>query len=345
MNQNYFEPNPCYDSNSFGFDQPPLYTIDHQEDLNQQTMNDVDDRWNKIIKLGNKIIQILGEMESTLPLNEINSQIPPSIVITTSSPVLPIEDPEDSLIMGNEELNTILKKESDEFIKSSVEDLVAIPSESEDTSEIDSECVLPSCDDFSPIDIPEEKAVSNPLFNSNDDFTSSDDESISDKDVLEENMSVAFILEGFTDEPPLEKNDDLFDLKSKNNEWKKILYDAPIDDLMTEDKVFDPGIHDQNFSPTYVSLPFTDRHYLFFTYVVQIFIPHFIYPVVSPFLISSGSEDTIFEPGISAFYFSHRGRTFICFNVNPNILNESLMENCYSTRFTLNITMIWGESS
>ncbi|GKE80306.1 hypothetical protein Tco_1550306, partial [Tanacetum coccineum] len=49
-------------------------------------------------------------------------------------------------------------------------------------------------------------------------------------------ISVASILEGFTDKPPLEENDDLFDLESKENEWKKILYDAPIDDLMTEDK-------------------------------------------------------------------------------------------------------------
>ncbi|GJR17776.1 hypothetical protein Tco_0966303 [Tanacetum coccineum] len=45
-------------------------------------------------------------------------------------------------------------------------------------------------------------------------------------------ISVASILEGFIDELPLEENDDLFDLESKENEWKKILYDAPIDDLM-----------------------------------------------------------------------------------------------------------------
>nr|GFB13904.1 hypothetical protein [Tanacetum cinerariifolium] len=50
-------------------------------------------------------------------------------------------------------------------------------------------------------------------------------------------MSVASILEGFPNEPPLEENDDLFDLEPKNDDWKKILYDAPI--LMTEDKVFD----------------------------------------------------------------------------------------------------------
>nr|GFB56363.1 hypothetical protein [Tanacetum cinerariifolium] len=48
--------------------------------------------------------------ESTIPLNEIISQIPPSTVITTSPPVLPIEDPEVSLIIGNEELNTIPEK-------------------------------------------------------------------------------------------------------------------------------------------------------------------------------------------------------------------------------------------
>nr|GFB91344.1 hypothetical protein [Tanacetum cinerariifolium] len=130
--------------------------------------------------------------ESTIPLKDIISPEPLSNVITISPPVLPIKDPEDSLIMGNEELNTILEKESDEFIKYSVEDLIPIP---------------------------------NPA------------------------MSVASILEGFTDEPPLKENDDLFDLKPKNDDWKKILYDAPI--LMTEDKIFDPGIHDQNFSPTY----------------------------------------------------------------------------------------------
>nr|GEZ04620.1 hypothetical protein [Tanacetum cinerariifolium] len=363
--------------------------------------------------------------ESTIPLSDIISQLPSSIIITNSSPILPIEDPEDSLIMGNEELNTIPKKELDEFINSSVEDLVPIPSESEDTYGSDSEFILPSCDDFSPINVFEEKSVtfSNPLFNSNDDFTSSDDESLSDEDVPKDNvkiylnpifefddeyissevnplfeevlegieckdsydsnldesnflvtplsdsnedeyftpgddidlllhrdlstpiMSVVSILEGFTDEPPLEENDDLFDLESKENEWKKILYDAPINDLMTDDKVFDPGIHDKKISPTYVSLRFMDLHYLFFTYVVRIFLPHFTDPVDSPFLLSSRSEDTIFDPNISAFHFSHRSGTFISFNVYPNILNESPMEIFSSTRFNLNITMIWGDSS
>nr|GEY04891.1 hypothetical protein [Tanacetum cinerariifolium] len=87
--------------------------------------------------------------ERTIPLRDIICQHPPSIVITTSPLVLPIEDPEDSLIMENEELSTIPEKESDEFIKSSVEDLDPIPSESEDTSRSDSECDLSSCENNS----------------------------------------------------------------------------------------------------------------------------------------------------------------------------------------------------
>ncbi|GJR60760.1 retrovirus-related pol polyprotein from transposon TNT 1-94 [Tanacetum coccineum] len=147
-------------------------------------------------------------------------------------------EPEDSLIMGNEELSTIPEKELDEFIKSSVEELFLIQAESEDTSGSDSESILPSSDDFSPIFEEKSMTFSNPLFDSNNDFTSSDNESLSDEDVLEVRC---FHSRGFTDEPPFEENDDLFDLESKENDRKKILYDAPIDDLITEDTVFDPG--------------------------------------------------------------------------------------------------------
>nr|GEY05272.1 hypothetical protein [Tanacetum cinerariifolium] len=162
------------------------------------------------------------DKESIISTNTDIFKTPSSIVITTSPLILPIEDPDVSLIIGNEELNTIPEKESDEFIKSSVEDLIPIPSD--------------------------------------------DVEHLLHHDPSIPKMSIASILEGFTNEPPLEENDDLFDLEPNNGDWKKILYDAPI--LMTKDKKFDPRIHDQNFSPTYVSLPFEDRHYLFFTYVI-----------------------------------------------------------------------------
>nr|GEV99073.1 hypothetical protein [Tanacetum cinerariifolium] len=49
---------------------------------------------------------------------------------------LSIEEPDNSLSMGDEHSDTILATESDKFIKSSVEDLVPIPSESEVVMEI-----------------------------------------------------------------------------------------------------------------------------------------------------------------------------------------------------------------
>ncbi|GJR33915.1 hypothetical protein Tco_1209599 [Tanacetum coccineum] len=98
------------------------------------------------------------------------------------TPVLSTKEPVDSLIMGEEQLDTIPEKELDELIKSSVENLVPIPSESEDFSENESECDMAVCDDFT--------TFSNPLFDSNDDFTSSDDESLSDEDVPMENFKI-----------------------------------------------------------------------------------------------------------------------------------------------------------
>ncbi|GJR60997.1 hypothetical protein Tco_1503159 [Tanacetum coccineum] len=53
--------------------------------------------------------------------------------------------------MGDEHLSTIPKTESDKVIKSSVKDLVPIPSESKDLSNNKSECDVPFCDESSTI--------------------------------------------------------------------------------------------------------------------------------------------------------------------------------------------------
>nr|GFA56108.1 hypothetical protein [Tanacetum cinerariifolium] len=78
-----------------------------------------------------------------------------------------------SLTMGDENLDTIPKAESDEFIKSSVENLVLNQSESEDL--FDSEYDVPVCDSFT--------TFSNLLFDADDDFSSSDDESFFGEDI------------------------------------------------------------------------------------------------------------------------------------------------------------------
>nr|GEV33862.1 hypothetical protein [Tanacetum cinerariifolium] len=94
--------------------------------------------------------------------------------------------PEYSLSMGYEHLSTISETESDEVIKSSVKNLVPIPSKYEVTSNDESECDVPVKDESSPVFT----TFSNPIFDDNDDFTSSDDESLSDEDVPMEAFKV-----------------------------------------------------------------------------------------------------------------------------------------------------------
>ncbi|GJY63357.1 hypothetical protein Tco_0464817 [Tanacetum coccineum] len=108
--------------------------------------------------------------EYSIPLKDM-PQIYLSIALV---PVSSIMEPDDSLIMGNEELSTIPENESDEFIKSSVEDLIPIPRESKDTFGSDSESVLPSSDDFSPVFEKKSVTFSNPLFEFNDEYISND---------------------------------------------------------------------------------------------------------------------------------------------------------------------------
>nr|GFB37221.1 hypothetical protein [Tanacetum cinerariifolium] len=85
--------------------------------------------------------------------------------------------PDYSLSMGDEHLDTISVTKSDEFIKSSVENLVPIPSESEG----ESECDVPTREEFT--------TFSNILFDADYESDSSDDQSCSDKDVPEKIFS------------------------------------------------------------------------------------------------------------------------------------------------------------
>ncbi|GJR04117.1 hypothetical protein Tco_0527101 [Tanacetum coccineum] len=68
-------------------------------------------------------------------------ELPPCIAITL---VLSTKEPDNSLSMGDEHLSTIHETESDELIKSSVENLVPIPSESKDLSDIEKSNLIES---------------------------------------------------------------------------------------------------------------------------------------------------------------------------------------------------------
>nr|GEW19004.1 hypothetical protein [Tanacetum cinerariifolium] len=94
------------------------------------------------------------------------------------TPVLSTEEPVDSLSMRDEHLDTISATESDEVIKSSVEDLVSIPSESEGIP--DTICDVHLVNNPTPL---EAKDHFESVINSNDDISSSDDDSLYNKNI------------------------------------------------------------------------------------------------------------------------------------------------------------------
>ncbi|GJU24084.1 hypothetical protein Tco_1162705 [Tanacetum coccineum] len=136
--------------------------------------------------------------------------------------------------MGDEHLSTFC-----------AEEIVPIPREYEDTSRSDSKNVLPSCDDFSSINVPQTSSARilmiptlmsqlllvTPLSDSNKDGCLTPGDDIEFLLHHDPSKSVASILKGFIDDPLFEENDDLFDLNIPKRpppmtSRKEILYDA-----------------------------------------------------------------------------------------------------------------------
>ncbi|GJS26992.1 hypothetical protein Tco_0487612 [Tanacetum coccineum] len=197
MNEDYYhEQNSCYDPNSFGFDQfqPPQYTINHPI-FNDQ--NDLLNSQNELFNSQNKLMEQLTSMcdmvGQYIQKKEEEKRIEEEQAAKARYWKIPVcydddDDEERSTPLEryhyDEHLSTIPETESEEFIKSSVENLVPTLSESEDAS--NGECDLPPYDDSSKN---HDLTFSNPLFDINEDFTSSD-ESFSEDDVPNKNFKI-----------------------------------------------------------------------------------------------------------------------------------------------------------
>ncbi|GKD30364.1 hypothetical protein Tco_1241142 [Tanacetum coccineum] len=206
LNQNFYEPNLCYNSNSFGFDQyqPPQYPVSSQppeESINeffvkhaQEMITTVQSAMKIVIQQHEQAIQKEHEEQAAFtpywkfPIFEDDDDgytIQYKKYLENSSnaitPDLSTEEPDNSLSMGDEHLRTIPEMESDKVIKSSVEDLVPIPSESEGIS--NNTCDVPFCDNSPPLDILNDHFEI--FYDFNDDCTSSDDDSFEDIDYVE----------------------------------------------------------------------------------------------------------------------------------------------------------------
>ncbi|GJQ95199.1 reverse transcriptase domain-containing protein [Tanacetum coccineum] len=224
---------------------------------------------------------------------------PKKASISAISHIFPNNNLEDSFKMGDEDLNFIPNKELDKEI------LIPIPRE----SKIGKDCDFPSCDDFQSF-----KTFSNPLFEKKDDFPSRNDESILKEEVHketlksylnplfeddEENISIEVsrqISPKVNSEPSIESllnddDDDLFEIDSNNDEWKRILYGEDFERMNVDsDKI---KVFDKSSSNVFKSLsdelePGGSSHVegndLDFH--------------ISDILFSTINEDKIFKPGI-----------------------------------------------
>nr|GEX04760.1 hypothetical protein [Tanacetum cinerariifolium] len=162
--------------------QPPQeMSIQEIEDLKQQYLDEMKRLINSEYRDEIKIDELKGNFNnlSTYPSKRFNSfcyddddDEDYTIAVT---PSLSTEDPDNSLSMGDEHLDTIPATELDEFIKSSVENLIPIPSESEGIP--DNMCDVPFHDNSPPLDVSKDQFED--FSDSNDEFSSPDDDSFS----------------------------------------------------------------------------------------------------------------------------------------------------------------------
>ncbi|GJY83571.1 hypothetical protein Tco_0496947 [Tanacetum coccineum] len=384
-------------SNSSGFDQfqPPQYPVIHHspQETSEEVLPAREDLMKAIQTFLRKFSRIpFGEMPKELSefINSPSWNYPTfyndddeyTVIYRKPkaiTPDLPIEEPDNSLSMGDEHLNTIPETE-----KSSVKNLVSIPSEFKGISE--DICDMPSCDhfdaecglinsllsrdisitspknDFLPEEFAGELDLIDPILPriDEDDFDDDDfddkegeididifqieDEIIREKllnvnllvdkiEALKLTPFIHFVLENPSSSPilvvdseflieevdtflvpedsippgiesDLDSEGDIVFLDNLLNEdlipeyehfTFDIEHDAPVInnfDELNEDKCFDPGGGEIDVSQ---NIKDDDS----FTFVIRTFLPYLTYPVKSPLLLSTGNEDTIFDPDIS----------------------------------------------
>nr|GEZ55820.1 hypothetical protein [Tanacetum cinerariifolium] len=107
--------------------------------------------------------------------NDDDDDVDYTIALT---PVLSTEEPDNSLSMGDEHLDTIPTTESDEVIKSSVEDHVPIPSETEGI--LDTMCDVHRVNNPTPLKAKDHFEI---VINSNNDYSSSNDDSLYNENI------------------------------------------------------------------------------------------------------------------------------------------------------------------
>ncbi|GKB50066.1 reverse transcriptase domain-containing protein [Tanacetum coccineum] len=257
-------------------DVPSLVCLPPQEDTdNEKEKQEVKNLAEPTAKRQTRITPCLKNFKVICKENIFHSNKTPQISsIFAITSTLPFIEPKDSLIMGDKHLNTFsgeeivpIPRESEDTSRSdsknvlpSCDDFASInlPHDNSMTFSnslfkfdvnFNSSDINPlfdevlediECKDSYDSNLDESTFLVTPLSDSNKDecLAPGDDiEILLHRDPSTPMKSIASILEGCINDPLFEENDDLFDLECKTNDWKRILYDAPID----EAECFDLG--------------------------------------------------------------------------------------------------------
>nr|GEY69258.1 putative ribonuclease H-like domain-containing protein [Tanacetum cinerariifolium] len=243
------------------------------------------------------------------------------------TPVLSIEEPDNSLSMGDEHLDIIPATKLDEDFSYSNDDSTLIDDDSFSINDIDyveaspphSELIsLKEVKDFHPEDgeleddVLREKLSKINLLIAKIEALNANPTPSSDF-VLKSPSSFpnSFLEETDTSDNSLPGSEIFcFDIEEKNSGSTTIHADISLPDLecfyfksepdpRDLTSVIDLEIRENVSSTTNVNLPFEDDQSSLFAYVVWIFLPFLTYPVAPPYLLSFGNKDTIFDPDIS----------------------------------------------
>ncbi|GJS48335.1 NAC domain-containing protein [Tanacetum coccineum] len=122
----FYESNSYNNFDSSGFDQPPQYPTVHPP-LHEMSLYELSIMMNLGTPTPEPVVNSFVYEESDDDIEVTPTYTPPLPFLTTMEPA-------DTLLMGDEDSSTTPTRETDEFIKSSVNDLVPIPKESEVTS-------------------------------------------------------------------------------------------------------------------------------------------------------------------------------------------------------------------
>nr|GEW79293.1 hypothetical protein [Tanacetum cinerariifolium] len=147
------------------------YKPEDMQELFRKLFNDVQTIHEELAEY----INTLGWNRPAFYDDDDDDDVDYTIAIT---PVLSTEKPGNSLIMRDEHLDTIPATESDEVIKSSVKDLVPIPSESKGIP--DTMCDVHFVNNPTPLEAKDHFEI---VINSKDDISSSDDDSLYNENI------------------------------------------------------------------------------------------------------------------------------------------------------------------